>query len=208
MLNGKRISQTSSFECLGVFLDETMSWDKHIEKMCKKVEAGIAVMKRIKPFVPSHAMQMIYNALIQPYFDYCSPLWGNCSGFLKDKLQKCQNRAAGIIAGANYEVNSADVLASLGWLILEERRIRNQSILMFRVLNNLTASNLKNSFSRIRTSQGDHNLRNTLTYLALSIPRREFINKSFKYSGAKLWNSLFLEAKLAQSEYVFKRNIN
>ncbi|XP_028404113.1 uncharacterized protein LOC114526793 [Dendronephthya gigantea] len=28
-----------------------------------------------------------------------------------------------IIAGANYEVNSADVLASLGWLTLEERRI-------------------------------------------------------------------------------------
>ena len=56
--------------------------------------------------------------------------------------------------------------------------------------------------------QGNYNLRNALTDLALPIPRREFLKKSFKYSGAKLWNSLSLEAKLAQSEYVFKRNIN
>ena len=88
-------------------------------------------------------MQMIYNALIQPYFDYCFVLWENCCGFLNDKLQKCQNRVARIIAGANHEVNSADVFSSLGWLTLEERRIRNQPILMFRILNNLTASSLK-----------------------------------------------------------------
>jgi hypothetical protein len=75
---------------------------------------------------------MIYNALIQPYFDYCSPLWGNCCTFLKDKLQKFQNRAESIIAGASYEFNSADVLESLGWeTFIEERRKRNKSILMY-----------------------------------------------------------------------------
>ena len=156
-------------------------------------------MKRIKPFVPIRAMQMIYNALIiiQACFDYCSPLREKCCGFSKDKLQKGQNRAARIISGANY---AADVLASLGWLTLEERRIRNQSILMFRVVDNLTASNLKNSFTRICILQDDYNLRNTLNDLALLIPRREFLKKSFKYSGTKLWNSLSLEAKLAQSD--------
>jgi hypothetical protein len=43
---------------------------------------------------------MIYNALIQPYFDYCSPLWDIRGTQLFDKLQKFQNRAARIIAGA------------------------------------------------------------------------------------------------------------
>jgi hypothetical protein len=36
--------------------------------------------------------------------------------FFKSKLQKFQNRAAKIIAGASYEVNTADVLESLGWV--------------------------------------------------------------------------------------------
>ena len=47
--------------------------------------------------------------------DYCSPLWDNCNKTLKDKLQKYQNRAARIIAGASYEIRSADVLQALEW---------------------------------------------------------------------------------------------
>ena len=91
-------------------------------------------MKRIKPFVPNGILQSIYNAMIQPYFDYCSSLWGNCSAYLKEKLQRFQNRARRIISGANYEINSADVLESLGWQTLEERRKRNKSIVMYRIL--------------------------------------------------------------------------
>ena len=130
MLNSKVIPGTNSFECLGVLIDEKLSWDLHVDKTCKKVGSSIAVMKRIKPFVPNSTLQTIYKTMIQPYFDYCSPLWGNCSAYLKEKLQRFQNRAGRIISGANYEINSADVLESLGWQTLEERRKRNKSILM------------------------------------------------------------------------------
>ena len=36
---------------LGVKLDETLNWDEHIEMVCKKVGAGIGILKRIKPYV-------------------------------------------------------------------------------------------------------------------------------------------------------------
>ena len=148
MLNSKVIPRTNSFECLGVLIDEKLSWDLHVDKKCKKVGSSIAVMKRITPFVPNSTLQTIYKAMIQPYFDYCSPLWGNCSAYLKEKLQRFQNRARRIISGANYEINSADVLESLGWQTLEERRIRNKSILMYKILNNRAAPILKEQFTR------------------------------------------------------------
>ena len=91
MLNSKVIPWTNSFECLGVLIDEKLSWDLHVDKTCKKVGSSIAVMKRIKSFVPNSTLQTIYKAMIQPYFDYCSPLWGNCSAYLKEKLQRFQN---------------------------------------------------------------------------------------------------------------------
>ena len=97
---------------------------------------------------------------------------------------------------------------SLGWETLEDRRIRNKSIFMFRILNGFTAPSLKESFTWVRVMQGNYNLRNSHTDLALPNPRREFLKRSFKYSGAKLWNCLSLEAKLAESEYAFKTNIN
>ena len=111
-----------------VMLDEKLTWEKHIEKICGKVNAGIGARRRIKPFVPPDILQTIYKTLVQSYFDYCSPLWDNCGKVLQDKLQKFQNRAARIITGASYDVISADVLDTLGWETLDARRLRNKSI--------------------------------------------------------------------------------
>ena len=45
-------------------------------------------------FVLLETLLCIYNAFVQPRFDYCSVLWGNCNKSLSIKLQKLQNRAA------------------------------------------------------------------------------------------------------------------
>ena len=119
-----------------------------------------------------------------------------------------QNRAARIIAGASYEIPSADVLETLGWEALEVRRKRNKAILMYRILNNQGASSLKESFTRFSALEINYNLRNSSTDLLLPHPKREFLKNSFKFSGARLWNSLPLQAKLSESEYTFKMNIN
>jgi hypothetical protein len=46
---------------LGVTLDETLSWDEHIETICKKGGAGIATLKRTKPYIPANMLQSIYQ---------------------------------------------------------------------------------------------------------------------------------------------------
>ena len=95
---------------MGVLIDEKLSWEKHIERICKKAGAGIGALRRAKPFVPADTLQVLYKALVQPYFDYCSPQWGICGKLLKDTLQKFQSRAAKVITGATYDIRSADVL--------------------------------------------------------------------------------------------------
>ena len=42
--------------------------------ICKKASAGIGAMRRIKPFVPVDMPEKVYKNLVQPYFEYCSPL--------------------------------------------------------------------------------------------------------------------------------------
>ena len=105
---------------------------------------------------------------------------------MKEKLQRFQNRAGRIISGANYEINSADVLESLGWQTLEERRKRNKLILMYRILNNRPAPILKEQFTRSSDLPENYNLKCRRTDLILPNPKRDYLKKSFKYSGAKL----------------------
>ena len=69
---------------------------------------------------------------MQPYFDYCDIVWGDCSKTRADKLQKLQNRAARIITRADYSIRSSDVLNSLEWSNLEERRKRHLLVTMFK----------------------------------------------------------------------------
>ncbi len=56
-------------------------------------------------------------------FYYRSLVWDNCSDYLIDKLQKLQNRAAGVITGATYETRSHDVLKRITLATLEIKKL-------------------------------------------------------------------------------------
>jgi hypothetical protein len=103
---------------------------------------------------------MLYNAIIQPYFDYCSPLWDNCGIGLKDRLQKYQNRAARVITGAIYDIRSSELLDNLNWKPLEERRNYLKSIFSNKILNGHNAPSLKEASQFNNERHNTYNLRN------------------------------------------------
>ena len=61
LINNDPIPRTGTFTCLGVELDGKLNCEKHIDSICQKVSAGIGIMRRIKPYVPSKTLQDIYN---------------------------------------------------------------------------------------------------------------------------------------------------
>ena len=207
LMNNTPIPRTSKYTCLGMDIDEKLTWDAHIDSICSKVSAGIGAMKRIKPFVPPATLQTIYKALIQPYFDYCSPLWDTCGKTLQHKLQKFQSRAARVITGASYDIRSTDVLDALGWQTLDVKRLENKLIMMYKILNNHTAPNLNECFCKRNTIQSNYNLRSSDTDLCLPKPTSEFLKKTFRYSGAMQWNHLSEDLKNSETLSSFKRKI-
>ena len=79
------IEKVTSVKSLGIFIDENLRWQAHIDKLSKTFPSG--AIKRI-------TLHCVYNALIQSQFDYCNIVWCNCGKILFDRLQKLQNRAA------------------------------------------------------------------------------------------------------------------
>ena len=179
MLNNQRISRVHSFTCLGLELDENLNWNVHIQVICKKIGAGLGTLKPIKPFVPTTTFQTMYRALIQPYFDYCSPIWSVCDQRLKDKLQKFQNRAARIIVGASYEIRSAVWCSSISCLgQFRDKTTYDQININVQSLERLhIGPTLKESLIRRNHMQTNYDLRNSHTDLALPKPKREFLKK-------------------------------
>jgi len=77
-INNSLIKQVSITKSLGVTIDMNLSWNEHIDNLCKKIGSAIGALKCIRPFVPQKTLQFIYFSLIQPQFDYCSVVWGDC----------------------------------------------------------------------------------------------------------------------------------
>ena len=68
--NTKPMSRTATQMCLGTKADENFNWCTHVKMICTKARAGNGVMKLIKPFVPKHTIESVYESLVLPYFDY------------------------------------------------------------------------------------------------------------------------------------------
>ena len=72
---GNKIETVKSCKCLGLKLDESLTWEHHVSNVISKVSKVIGVLPRLKSLLPQSTLVMIYNSLAQPYFDYCSIVW-------------------------------------------------------------------------------------------------------------------------------------
>ena len=87
-MDGIRVEQVLTTKSHGKTIDEKLSWNCYIKKLTKKIARGIGAMIRVGHLVPQATLNLIYQPLIQPHFDYCSTVWGTCEVTLQDKLQK------------------------------------------------------------------------------------------------------------------------
>ena len=198
----KRVDHTKS---LGLTIDAQLSWSKHVDEISKKVSSAIGALKRVRPFIPTDVAAQIYNALILPHFDYCSPVWDGLSGCLSDKLQKLQNRAARVITQSPFDTSSNLLLTMLKWEKLSLRRKKQKALIMYKTLNELAPDYLQCLFTQRHVN--DYNLRNLEGKLSLPKPNTNYLKRSFCYSGACLWNNLPQELKSVCSIGQFKRGI-
>ena len=205
-LNGISLNRVNCSKCLGVEIDEFLTWDTHIASVSKKVSSGISIMRKIKPFIPISSLLNIYQSIVEPYFDYCSIVWNGIGDNLADKLQKLQNRAARVITGADYLTPTNEILNKFGWSNLKERRNKQKALMMFEIVNGMTPRYLKDIFSA-RPGASVYNLRTSLDDIAIPRARTDYYRKSFAFTGAKIWNALPNNMKSELSFETFRNKL-
>ena len=111
-INDMAVEQVASAKSLGVYIHQNLNWECHIESISKKTKD-----------IPFNILINFYYSLVQPHFDYCNEVWGNCNKGLSNKLQKLQNRASRILMSAGYDSNLDDLFQALGWRKLFHQRL-------------------------------------------------------------------------------------
>ena len=76
-LNNVNIERVSQFNFLGVVINSTLKWDKHIAHISLKISRATGVIFRLRRIYPSEILLTLYNSLILPHLSYCILVWGS-----------------------------------------------------------------------------------------------------------------------------------
>ena len=104
-MNGKPITLVKEFNFLGIMLDESMTWNAHINKIACKLSCAIATFRRLKRFLPLFILKTLYSSLFLPYLNYGILLWG--SNF--KRVLKLQKLAVRTITNARYNAHTEPI---------------------------------------------------------------------------------------------------
>ena len=76
---------------------------------------------------------------MQPHFDYCNVVWGNCGITLSNKIRKLQNRVTRVLTFSScFDTDAKSLLENLGRNDLDQQRRFQKALMVFKSLNNLT----------------------------------------------------------------------
>ena len=183
---------------LGIFVDNTLSWDTQCDKLCS----------RLRHFVKTNTLKLLYDKTIQPIIDYACSVWCHTKAANISKLQRVQNYAARIITYNFDYINSRGItlIRTLRWTTVKERCDYFTAIMMFKAIHGLTPVYLSDAVV-MASETHDRDTRLSKSQDA-NVPSHnsEVLKRSFVYNGSVIWNDLPLELKTASDLNSFKEN--
>ena len=205
-IGSEDIKLVKEVKYLGVQVDHQLKWTSQLALTTNKISRGIGMLRYAKQYLPLSTVKTMYKSLVEPYFRYCCPVWGNAGVTVIEKLQKLQNRAAKLVTNSPFDATALPVIRALQWPTVRELIDFESQKIVFRSLKGDAPSYMKDMFTRVNNSTA-RSLRNAEVDLRLPLLKSAGGQKCFSYRGAKLWNSLGTDAKNSSTLRAFKREV-
>lgn len=203
--NGIPLKRSVVFKYLGVFIDQSLSFNDHINHIIIKVSKRLGLIGRFRKSISINVAKQLYNTMILPLFDYCDVVWQGCGKVNADALERIQRRAARLILPlVGFETDN--LMESLHLVPLLTRRNVHSAIFARKCLEGLVPSYLVDYF-KLKQSVHSYATRNADTNIYLPKVKLEIAKRSFYYSGAIAYNSLPKELKSKKSFLAFEHYI-
>ena len=140
-IDNHQIDTVSSHKLLGVYIDETLSLNPHIDYLCSVITSRITLLKQLSVYFPENIQKLFfYQSYILQLIDYGCNSLGSTSITNIERINKLQKRAARIILKADFTTPSADMFRRLGWMSVKHRIDYNKSVMTYKAIHNLIPS--------------------------------------------------------------------
>ena len=133
-----RIKAVTCTKYLGVTIDEHLSFNEHISRICHKANSMNAFLQRNIKSCPPRVKEICYKIMVRPIIEYACTVWSPHTKKNIQSLEAVQRRAARFVQN-DYGFTSSvtAMLQDLGWPTLEERRWSIKATMLFKILHNM-----------------------------------------------------------------------
>ena len=176
------IGSITSYKYLGVWLDNSLNMNKHLNNGYKMAYQKVFKLKKLRKQLSTSTALLVYKQTILPYFEYCDFLIDSCCKKEIDKLDKLQYRALRIVHNIRNprDIARTDLLALSN---MKELKVRRKCHLLNQMFIWKRKGMWLKKQRRITRNQ-------RLQQFYLPKPRTEEAKKSPFYRGARLWLKL------------------
>ena len=180
----KQINETEHVKFtkfLGVYIDNDLKFDIHIDNLAKKLSSAVFALKKIKPWAGRQEMLNVYFALFQSHLSYGILSWGNLPKIHSNRLLKLQKWSLRVILGKNKSWSCKNAFVELGIMTFP-------SLYLYQTVKWVHDKIIEGEMV-IRSSKVQYSLRNSRDVDA-DRPRLCKTQRLLIHSGPKIYNAL------------------
>jgi hypothetical protein len=205
MIDSIDIPQVTSVKFLGVYLDQHVTWNTHIEQISRKIAKNIGILSRISYQLPSNILLTLYYSMIYPYLAYCNMIWASNYDSRLNRLLILQKRAIRIITRSPYNFHTDQLFSHLCILRVKEIKLFQTSEFMHRYKFNALPSSYINFFIPASDIHS-YNTRQKSSFRC-EFARTNSRKFSIRCTGPSIWNSLPSHLRLISNLNLFKQQL-
>ena len=87
-IHDKTLKHVKSAKYLGVTIDNKLTWNSHVDNICKKINSTRVFLQRNTRMCPRHIKARCYTTYVRPTLEYASTVWD-------PSTQKCAAKLRG-----------------------------------------------------------------------------------------------------------------
>ena len=186
-MDGHALGYSQCEKDLGVFIDKSLSFDKHINHVINKANRIMGIARRTFECMDEEIFKYIYKGLVRPQLEYAHSVWAPHHAKHIEALESVQRRATKTVPGL-AKLDYDKRLRKLKLPTLAYRRIRGDMIQVFK-LTSPTAGYDKTLPPFFELSQNT-DLRGHSKKLEINRCKKDVGKYSFSHRVKNIWNKL------------------
>ena len=144
-INGEHMQVTKTTKFLGVWIDDRLNWNKHIEHMKNRLKSRVCMIRKGITMLTTHAKKILYHAQIESTLTYGLGTWGYLLNKGQQKtLQTIQNQAIRMI---EPKLHTADIYKKHKILNIKQLTLLENYKMWKKLEMNILPRNLSNALT-------------------------------------------------------------